>query len=213
MVNWDNAPEGAEYWGRTEIWTFDTYFKFAGEALYWYRNDKWELFNDAKYYKYSLSAVAGMVARPVPVIQGKALVAPKTTVTSSLHMYDADDVPASVQRAINLTKDLLALSDMELSVVREMPEAKALLELLRAPTPTTQNKYDREIIGKYGTGKCTVDVYRVLNAFGPLPPETQHAIKKLLAPGKRGAKDEKQDLLEAIQSIEARLQYLEACDA
>ena len=73
------------------------------------------------------------------------------------------------------------------------------------------NKYDREIIGKYGTGKCTVDVYRVLNAFGPLSPEIQHATKKLLAPGTRGHKDERQDLLEAIQSIEARLQYLEAC--
>lgn len=81
-----------------------------------------------------------------------------------------------------------------------------------APDDVPRNKYDREIIGKYGTGKCIVDVYRVLNAFGPLPPEIQHAIKKLAAPGKRGVKDEKQDLLEAIQSIEARLQYLEACD-
>lgn len=75
-----------------------------------------------------------------------------------------------------------------------------------------RNKYDREIIGKYGTGKCTVDVYRVLNAFGPLPPEIDHSIKKLLAPGKRGVKDERQDLIEAVQSIEARLQYLEACE-
>ena len=72
------------------------------------------------------------------------------------------------------------------------------------------NKYDRTIHGKYGTGSCTVDVYRVLNAFGPLSPEIDHAVKKLLAPGSRGHKDERQDLLEAIQSIEARLQYLEA---
>lgn len=72
------------------------------------------------------------------------------------------------------------------------------------------NKYDRVIHGKYGTGQCTVDVYRVLNAFGPLSPEIDHAVKKLLAPGTRGHKSEKQDLSEAIQSIEARLQYLEA---
>jgi hypothetical protein len=81
-----------------------------------------------------------------------------------------------------------------------------------APTEAPRNKYDRTIHGKYGTGKCTVDVYRVLNAFGPLSPEIDHAVKKLLAPGQRGVKDEKQDLLEAIQSIEARLQYLEATE-
>lgn len=96
----------------------------------------------------------------------------------------------------------------------EVRTESQLIELLsRNGITQPRNKYDREIVGKYGTGKCTVDVYRVLNAFGPLPPETQHAIKKLLAPGKRGVKDERQDLLEAIQSIEARLQYLEACDA
>lgn len=74
------------------------------------------------------------------------------------------------------------------------------------------NKYDRTIIGKYGTGSCTVDVYRVLNAFGPLSPEIDHSVKKLLAAGTRGAKSERQDLLEAIQSIDARLQYLEVRD-
>lgn len=76
----------------------------------------------------------------------------------------------------------------------------------------TTNKYDRTIIGKYGTGSVTVDVYRVLNAFGPLSPEIDHSVKKLLAAGTRGAKSERQDLLEAIQSIEARVQYLEARD-
>lgn len=72
-----------------------------------------------------------------------------------------------------------------------------------------QNKYDREIIGKYGSGKCIVDVYRVLVAFGDIPPEIQHAIKKLLAGGKRGHKDEGLDYLEAIQSIEAYLNRLD----
>ena len=72
-----------------------------------------------------------------------------------------------------------------------------------------QNKYDREIVGKYGSGKCIVDVYRVLVAFGDIPPEIQHAIKKLLAGGKRGHKDEGLDYLEAIQSIEAYLNRLD----
>jgi hypothetical protein len=76
------------------------------------------------------------------------------------------------------------------------------------PAAPQANKYDRTIIGKYGSGKCVVDVYRVLNAFPTGSPEIDHGIKKLLAAGKRGAKDELQDLKEAIQSIEARIAYL-----
>lgn len=76
------------------------------------------------------------------------------------------------------------------------------------PAAPQANKYDRAIIGKYGSGKCTVDVYRVLNAFPSGSPEIDHALKKLLAPGKRGVKSELQDLKEAIQSIEARISYL-----
>lgn len=64
------------------------------------------------------------------------------------------------------------------------------------------NKYDRVIKGKYGTGKCTVDVYSVLRAFsGEYSPELDHAIKKLLCSGIRGAKGREQDLKEAVDSI------------
>ena len=64
-----------------------------------------------------------------------------------------------------------------------------------------RNKYDVQIVGKDGV-KTTVDVYRVLNAFDVHDAATQHAIKKLLAAGKRGHKDYVQDLKEAITSIE-----------
>lgn len=86
---------------------------------------------------------------------------------------------------------------------------KAELEAKQKAEAKPQNKYDREIIGKYGSGRCVVDVYRVLVAFGDIPPEIQHAIKKLLAGGKRGHKDEGLDYLEAIQSIEAYLNRLD----
>ena len=62
-------------------------------------------------------------------------------------------------------------------------------------------KYDRRIKGKYATGTCTVDVYRVLSAFEIAEPELQHCIKKLLAAGQRGAKDYQQDLKEAAVSL------------
>ena len=45
------------------------------------------------------------------------------------------------------------------------------------------------------------DVYSVLAAFGVKCPARQHAIKKLLMPGQRGAKGEIQDLDEALVSV------------
>ena len=67
--------------------------------------------------------------------------------------------------------------------------------------PDSLGKYDRRIKGKYNTGTCTVDVYRVLSAFEITEPELQHCIKKLLAAGQRGAKDYRQDLREAAVSL------------
>lgn len=47
-----------------------------------------------------------------------------------------------------------------------------------------------------------VDVYRVLVMFEVTDPCIQHAIKKLLAAGKRGAKDAAKDVAEAIESLQ-----------
>lgn len=63
------------------------------------------------------------------------------------------------------------------------------------------SKYTRFIQGENGVG-TEVDVYDVLKAFRVECPATQHAVKKLLAPGQRGDKDIVQDLTEAQQSIE-----------
>jgi len=62
-------------------------------------------------------------------------------------------------------------------------------------TPQAANKYQVNIKG------TPCDVYDVLKAFQVCNPAIQHAIKKLLMPGKRGHKDKLQDLLEAKQSI------------
>lgn len=64
-----------------------------------------------------------------------------------------------------------------------------------------KNKYQREI--KDGV---FVDVYDVLKAFNVVNPAMSHAIKKMLAPGQRGAKDMIQDMKEAIQSIERAIE-------
>ena len=47
----------------------------------------------------------------------------------------------------------------------------------------------------------TLDVYRVLALFAVDHPALQHAVKKLLAAGKRGAKDTAKDVQEAIDSL------------
>lgn len=47
-----------------------------------------------------------------------------------------------------------------------------------------------------------IDVYRVLELFNVTDPCLQHAIKKLLCAGKRGAKDEEQDVQEAMDTLE-----------
>lgn len=51
-----------------------------------------------------------------------------------------------------------------------------------------------------------IDVYRVLDLFGVTQPALQHAVKKLLCPGLRGAKGYAKDLQEAIDSIERALE-------
>ena len=57
------------------------------------------------------------------------------------------------------------------------------------------NKYQRECKG------ITIDVYDILQAFNVTNPAIAHAVKKLLAGGKRGYKDIEQDYKEAIASI------------
>ena len=47
-----------------------------------------------------------------------------------------------------------------------------------------------------------VDVYRVLELFEVTDPCLQHAIKKLLCAGGRGAKDMEQDVQEAMDTLE-----------
>jgi len=47
----------------------------------------------------------------------------------------------------------------------------------------------------------SIDVYRVLELFEVVDPAIQHAVKKLLCAGGRGAKTMPQDVQEAIDSL------------
>lgn len=65
------------------------------------------------------------------------------------------------------------------------------------------NKYNKQIRNE------VIDVYDILVAFDVTCPATAHAIKKLLMPGARGAKDQVTDLKEAIASIERAIELTE----
>lgn len=52
----------------------------------------------------------------------------------------------------------------------------------------------------------TLDVYRVLDLFEVTHPALQHALKKVLVAGGRGAKNDEQDVREAIDSLNRWLQ-------
>lgn len=58
----------------------------------------------------------------------------------------------------------------------------------------------------------TIDVYRVLQLFGVTDACIQHAIKKLLCAGQRGAKTQDQDIQEAIDTLH-RYQEMQKEDA
>ena len=81
------------------------------------------------------------------------------------------------------------------------------------PSPDRGNKYHRTITqtlpGDTHGCSVTVDVYDVCRAFGVTCPATQHAIKKLLCPGLRGAKSAEQDIEEAANSCRRAIELLE----
>lgn len=54
-----------------------------------------------------------------------------------------------------------------------------------------------------------LDPYRIFDLYGVTDGPTQHAIKKLLCAGRRGAKTKKQDIQEAIQSLQRGLEMME----
>lgn len=58
-----------------------------------------------------------------------------------------------------------------------------------------------------------LDVYRVLDLFEVVNPCIQHATKKLLCAGSRGAKDYEKDLREAVDSIHRALQMIAENDS
>lgn len=55
----------------------------------------------------------------------------------------------------------------------------------------------------------SIDVYRILELYNVTDPCVQHAIKKLLCAGNRGAKTEEQDIIEARDTLNRKIEIIE----
>lgn len=69
------------------------------------------------------------------------------------------------------------------------------------------NHYVKDI-----SGIDVLDIYRLLMIYEVNDPCVGHAIKKLLVAGKRGSKSKKQDIREAIDSLERCLEIIKEDD-
>ena len=93
--------------------------------------------------------------------------------------------------------------------IKELKEDKIKLQaevfMMQSPEAKGNPKYDVTIYGKYGTGSCVVDVYRMLDACKVTNPQLQHLSKKALFSGLRGHKDTRQDLVDILDSAQSAL--------
>lgn len=85
-----------------------------------------------------------------------------------------------------------------------VPARRKISDPLADLMPFTPNKYTRQIPTLDGR-TVPVDVYCVLAAFPTGSSAIDHAVKKLLAPGARGVKSRKQDIQEAVASLNRAL--------
>ena len=87
--------------------------------------------------------------------------------------------------------------------------ATKLEELLKGVTVVTAPARKHPHYFKDVSHLKDIDVYRVLKLFNVTDPCVQHAVKKLLVAGGRGAgKDIERDLREAVDSINRALQMI-----
>ena len=96
---------------------------------------------------------------------------------------------------------------------RRRTELQPAPEQPPAPAPDRGSKYHRTIRqtlpGDTHGLSIVVDVYDVLQAFGVDCPALQHAAKKILCAGLRGAKGAEQDISEAANSCRRAIELLQ----
>lgn len=178
-VDWSKAPEGAEFYAATRfrrnINKGENPYFWTEETQRWSEGSALEELLDCTDFQW-------MIPAPLVVQQW-----PTEDRIQNIGQNGGDGLHYDEQREI---------TEKQAALAEHLKQEK-----ISSRAPDSLGKYDRRIKGKYNTGTCTVDVYRVLSAFEITEPELQHCIKKLLAAGQRGAKDYQQDLREASVSL------------
>jgi len=110
------------------------------------------------------------------------------------------DDPARVSKIFTVKEldsaDVLYISNENDYTTWPMAFVDLLIET-SAPTPTKHAHYFKSV-----KGLTHIDVYRVLQLFNVTDPCIQHAVKKLLVAGGRGAeKDINRDIQESIDTL------------
>ena len=114
-------------------------------------------------------------------------------------------------KSITKEQAIIAIDKANKSTSEDETENK-VPSVKEEPLEVNKTKYQRQFFGVDGDNNPTMlftDVYGVLDAFKVRDSAIDHALKKLLAGGSRGAKDKIQDWKEAVQSIECAIKLEE----
>lgn len=124
----------------------------------------------------------------------------------------SDRVSSGFDRATSSLAASLRRQTTKLQTETPLPVKVADVSILteRRKTPRTKHRHYFRPVAHLDE----IDIYRFLLLFDVTDPALAHAIKKLVAPGGRGAgKDFRKDVQEAIDTLQRRLEMLEEDDA
>jgi len=127
-------------------------------------------------------------------VEMRALAATRARVTAACAI-DAGEIPAAIMQ-------LPVDNGVDTAYVMSTPSAIAAMRVERAANEAEEVPERKHAHYFKATPFAEVDVYRVLLLFGVTDPCLQHALKKLLVAGGRGAgKDIRQDVAEAVDTL------------
>jgi hypothetical protein len=116
----------------------------------------------------------------------------------------------SLATSVSRANDIASLegnASLPLEIAPKTPSTAVVKESLTTQPDETAsrefNHYFRDV-----RHLSAIDIYRVLDLFDVTDHSAGHAIKKLIAAGKRGAKDAERDYIEAAKSIARKLEMM-----
>jgi hypothetical protein len=118
-----------------------------------------------------------------------------------------DDATDMIEKQAARIASLEGNASLPLEIASKTPSTATVKESLTTQPDETAsrefNHYFRDV-----RHLSAIDIYRVLDLFDVTDHSAGHAIKKLIAAGKRGAKDAERDYIEAAKSIARKLEMM-----